>query len=185
MYPSSLATPKIARIHPPNLATPRIEPCATYQEAWASKYVKKYTCNISTFLWRAEIRRSYPKRDLSFCTSIRGYSFVGPCLQSWFRGTLQNKLKEREKDHTDGQNMWYDRTHHTPQLHTHTHKYKHTYIYSFIVMGGEVVRYGNREESQPRTVGLPYAVVDFGISSPLDAGFWIVFPSHLYPERIA
>ena len=128
---------------------------------------------------RAEIRRSYPKRDLSFCTSIRGYSFVGPCLQSWFRGTLQNKLKEREKDHTDGQNMWYDRTHHTPELHTHTHKYKHTYIYSFIVMGGEVVRYGNREESQPRTVGLPYAVVDFGISSPLDAGFWIVFP-HIY-----
>ena len=97
MYPSSLATPKIARIHPPNLATPGIEPCATYREAWASKYVKKYTCNISTFLWRAEIRRSYPKRDLSFCTSIRGYSFVGPCLQSWFRGTLQNKLKERKK----------------------------------------------------------------------------------------
>ena len=84
-----------------------------------------------------------------------------------------------KNDHTDGQNMWYDRTHHTPQLHTHTHKYKHTYIYSFIVMGGEVVRYGNREESQPRTVGLPYAVVDFGISSPLDAGFWIVFP-HIY-----
>ena len=69
--------------------------------------------------------------------------------------------------------------------HTHTHKYKHTYIYSFIVMGGEVVRYGNREESQPRTVGLPYAVVDFGISSPLDAGFWIVSPTQLYPERIA
>ena len=68
---------------------------------------------------------------------------------------------------------------------THTHKYKHTYIYSFIVMGGEVVRYGSREESQPRTVGPPYAVVDFGISSPLDAGFWIVFPAHLYPERIA
>ena len=62
---------------------------------------------------------------------------------------------------------------------THTQKYKHTYIYSFIVMGGEVVRYGSREESQPRTVGLPYAVVDFGISSPLDAGFWIVFP-HIY-----
>ena len=101
MYPSSLATPKIARIPPPNLATPRIEPCATYREAWASKYVKKYTCNISTFLWRAEIRRNYPKRDLSFCTSIRGYSFVGPCLQSWFRGTLQNKLREKMTTQTD------------------------------------------------------------------------------------
>ena len=56
---------------------------------------------------------------------------------------------------------------------------KQIYIYSFIVMGGEVVRYGSREESQPRTVGLPYAAVDFGISSPLDAGFWIVFP-HIY-----
>ena len=66
-----------------------------------------------------------------------------------------------------------------PPNYTHTHKYKHTYIYSFIVMGGEVVRYGSREESQPRTVGLPYAAVDFGISSPLDAGFWIVFP-HIY-----
>ena len=30
-------------------------------------------------------------------------------------------IRERENDHTDGQNMWYDRTHHTPQLHTHTH----------------------------------------------------------------
>ena len=72
-----------------------------------------------------------------------------------------------------------------PPNYTHTHKYKHTYIYSFIVMGGEVVRYGNREKSQPRTVGLPYAAVDFGISSPLDAGFWIVSPTQLYPEWIA
>ena len=72
-----------------------------------------------------------------------------------------------------------------PNLHLKKKKYKYTYIYSFIVMGGEVVRYGNREESQPRTVGLPYAVVDFGISSPLDAGFWIVSPTQLYPERIA
>ena len=36
-------------------------------------------------------------------------------------------------------------------------------------MGGEVVRYGNREESQPRTVGLTYALVDIAIPSPLDA----------------
>ena len=63
-----------------------------------------------------------------------------------------------------------------PKTKTNNMKSINTYIYSFIVMGGEVVRYGNREESQPRTVGLPYAVVDSGISSPLDAGFWIVFP---------
>ena len=52
---------------------------------------------------------------------------INPWLQ--FRGTLLTivvswdltKQTKRERKRPHRQNMWYDRTHHTPQLHTHTH----------------------------------------------------------------